>query len=94
MRSIFRLLFHCQHKRISRPITLSTKPGVITRRTNPAACGIGAHHHQVPRKRPEPAIPAGRVFGCSLTQDYGMTEAAPLLTVLTREEDLVTMCAC
>ena len=28
MRSIFRLLFHCQHKRISRPITLSTKPGV------------------------------------------------------------------
>jgi hypothetical protein len=50
MRSIFRLLFHCQHKRISRPITLSTKPGVITRRTNPAACGIGAHHHQVPRQ--------------------------------------------
>jgi acyl-CoA synthetase (AMP-forming)/AMP-acid ligase II len=34
------------------------------------------------------------VFGCSLTQDYGMTEATPLLTVLTREEDLVTMCAC
>jgi hypothetical protein len=28
MRSIFTLLFHCQHKRISGPITLSTKPGV------------------------------------------------------------------
>lgn len=29
MRSIFRLLFHWEHKRISsRPITLSTKPGV------------------------------------------------------------------
>ena len=29
------------------------------------------------------------VFGCSLSQGYGMTEAAPALTVLQREEELV-----
>jgi long-chain acyl-CoA synthetase len=30
-----------------------------------------------------------KTFGCSFAQGYGMTEAAPLLTVLAHEEDLV-----
>jgi long-chain acyl-CoA synthetase len=34
-------------------------------------------------------VKAIRALGCSFTQVYGMTEAAPLLTALAREEDLI-----